>query len=326
MSRTSESLTTSAGARLDSSTLIAFLVLVIIGGSNAVAVSFSNLELPPFWGAATRIAGAAAIFWAIILIRRVPLPKGRALVGSLLYGALGIGAGYAFFYWGLLGIQPSLAMIILALGPLLTLLFASAHGLEKFRWRGLAGALTAFVGIALAVGQELGHSIPVLSLLALIAGAASVAEASVVYKLFPTSDPLATNGIAMSAGAAVLILVSLLAGESWFLPTAPATWAAYVYLVLIGTVVLFYLYLHVLSRWTASATSYAFLLFPVATIVMSAWLTDETISPKFLAGGFIVAIGVWIGALRQSSPAPQEEEPAEVAAMELAASRQPGSD
>ena len=146
-----------------------------------------------------------------------------------------------------------------------------------------------------------------------------------VYKLFPRSDPLATNGIAMSAGAAVLILVSLLAGESWFLPTAPATWAAYVYLVLIGTVVLFYLYLHVLSRWTASATSYAFLLFPVATIVMSAWLTDETISPKFLAGGFIVAIGVWIGALRKSSPSPKEEVPAEVAAMELAAPRRSGS-
>jgi drug/metabolite transporter (DMT)-like permease len=324
MPRTTDDLTITPGARLNSPILLAFVVLVIIGGSNAVAVRFSNLELPPFWGAATRFVATALIFWAIILSRRLPLPKGRALVGSLLYGALGIGAGYAFLYWGLLSIQASLAMIILALGPLLTLLFATAHRLERFKWRGLAGALTAFVGITLAVGQELGTSVPVLSLLALIAGAASIAEASVVYKLFPKSDPLVTNGIATSAGAAILVLVSLLAGEAWFLPTAPATWAAFAYLVLIGSVVLFYLYLFVLSRWTATATSYAFLLFPVATISIAAWLTDESVSLNFLAGGLIVLIGVWIGALRQPSEPRQEGEAEEIAAIEPAAPPRPG--
>jgi drug/metabolite transporter (DMT)-like permease len=225
-----------------------------------------------------------------------------------------------------MSIQPSLAMIVFALGPLLTLLFATAHGLERFKWRGLVGALTAFVGIALAVGQELGASIPVLPLLALIVAAACIAEASVLYKLFPKSDPLATNGIASAAGGAILVIISLVAGESWVLPTTPATWAAFTYLVLIGSVVLFYLYLFVLSRLTASATSYAFLLFPIATILMSAWLTDEPISLKFLAGGFIVAIGVWIGALRKSSHALEEEEPAEATTIELAAQTRSGAD
>ncbi|HSF81620.1 MAG TPA: DMT family transporter [Anaerolineales bacterium] len=324
MSGTTDHPGTGSRASLDRLTLIAFVVLVFLGGNNAVAVRFSNFELPPFWGAATRFFGAALIFWIIMLWRRIPLPSGRALIGCLLYGALSIGAAYAFLYWSLLTIQASLAMIVLALGPLLTLLFATAHRLEQFRWRGLAGALIALAGITLAVAQELGSSIPVLSLLALLAGAACIAEASVVYKLFPRSDPLATNALSTTTGAVILILISLLAGEAWSLPDAPATWAAFIYLVVIGSVVLFYLYLFVLSRWTASATSYSFLLFPVATIVISAWLTDEAITLRFVAGGCIVLIGVWIGALRQPREAPVEREQQEEAAMELAAPPRPG--
>ena len=50
---------------------LAFVVVVILGGSNAVAIRFSNLELPPFWGAGIRFAAAALVFWAIVLVRRV---------------------------------------------------------------------------------------------------------------------------------------------------------------------------------------------------------------------------------------------------------------
>ncbi len=313
-----------SGSRIDNLTLIAFLALVFIGGSNAVAVRFSNLELPPFWGATIRFSAAAFIFWMIIFIRRVPLPSGRALAGALLYGALGIGASYALIYWALLNIQAGLAMIILSLGPLLTLLLSTAHRLEPFQGRGLAGAMIALAGITIAVSQDLGESVPVLSLLALILGAACIAESSVLYKLFPRSDPLATNGIATTAGSLILFTVSVIAGEFWKLPATNSTWAAFTYLVVIGSVFLFYLYLYVLTRWTASATSYAFLLFPIATTVISAWLTDETITPRFVAGGLLVLFGVWIGALRQMRRPPEMPDPAKALDMDLTAPPRPG--
>lgn len=323
MSPTSNGSILSTRPRPDNLTLVAFFFLVLIGGSNAVAVRFSNLELPPFWGAATRFLATSLVFWAIILTRRISLPAGRALLGTLLYGVLAIGASYGFIYWGILDVQASLAMIILALGPLLTMLFAVVHRLEPFRLRGLVGALTALAGIILAVGQELGTSVPLLSLLALLAGAACIAEGSVVFKLFPPTHPTATNAIASTTGALILVLVSILAGEPWFLPTTPTTWAAFTYLALIGSVILFYLYLLVLSRWTASATSYAFLLFPVATIIIAAWLSHEVVTPRFLAGGFIVLAGVWIGAL-QPTRGRESEEPLHEIGPELASPPRPG--
>ena len=312
MSENSDATPTGAG-QFDTSTVLAFVTMVVIGGSNAVAVRFSNQGLPPFWGAAARFLLAAAIFWAILLVTRAALPKGRALLGAVLYGTLAVGAAYALGYWGILKIHASLFMVILSLGPLFTMLFAVAHRLEPFRWRGLAGALVALAGIAVGVGAELGRSVPIPSLLAVVAGAACIAEGSVVYKLFPGTKPLSTNAVAFTTGGAILLAISAIAGETWSLPSDPRTTTAFAYLVTVGTVGLFYLYLLVLSRWSASATSYAFLLFPVSTVALAAILTNERVTWQFLVGAGVALVGVWIGAFGGKAKRPVAEAPAPAA-------------
>ncbi len=279
--------------------LLAFVLLVTLGGSNAVAVRFSNLELPPFWGAASRFLLASAIFWAIVFVRRIEIPRGRGLYGMILYGSLSVGASYAFLYWGLVEVQAGMAMVIAATVPLLTLFFARLHRIEPFRWRALAGAIVALAGIALAVSDQLGTTVPVASFLSLLAGSVCIAEATVIFKLFPSVDPMATNALAVTTGMLMLLAISLIAGEHWVSPLASAALPAYLYLVLVGTVGLFYLYLYVLNRWSASATSYSFLLFPVSTVSLGALLAGEQVSIRFLFGAVLVMGGVWIGAFRQ---------------------------
>jgi drug/metabolite transporter (DMT)-like permease len=302
MSRIGSSWNGMVSALSGRATLLAFAVLVLVGGTNAVAIRFSNLELPPFWGAGSRYAAAALIFWAIVLVRRIALPKGRALVGALLYGLLGTGASFAFVYWALLRVQASQAIVVLALIPLITLFLAWAHGLEALSWRRVIGALVAIVGIFIVVGAGLGASVPVLSLLALLAGSVCVAEGSVIVKLFPQGHPVATNAVALTAGSLLLIGLSLVTGEAWILPATTTTWAVFIYLVLFGSVLMFILYLTVLTRWTASATSYSFLLFPVVTVPLAALLAGEVITITFVIGGALGLFGVWLGAISGSLP------------------------
>jgi drug/metabolite transporter (DMT)-like permease len=302
MSRIGSSWNGMVSALSGRATLLAFAVLVLVGGTNAVAIRFSNLELPPFWGAGSRYAAAALIFWAIVLVRRIALPKGRALVGALLYGLLGTGASFAFVYWALLRVQASQAIVVLALIPLITLFLAWAHGLEALSWRRVIGALVAIVGIFIVVGAGLGTSVPVLSLLALLAGSVCVAEGSVIVKLFPQGHPVATNAVALTAGSLLLIGLSLVTGEAWILPATTTTWAVFIYLVLFGSVLMFILYLTVLTRWTASATSYSFLLFPVVTVPLAALLAGEVITITFVIGGALGLFGVWLGAISGSLP------------------------
>jgi drug/metabolite transporter (DMT)-like permease len=75
--------------------------------------------------------------------------------------------------------------------------------------------------------------------------------------------------------------------------------------------VVFLLALYILARWTASATSYAFLLFPLVAIVLGVVLFDEPFQPVFLLGGAVVLLGVYIGAIYR--PKAALDEPAETA-------------
>lgn len=299
MEEAKQEIVRSNAAGRDALTLLAFLAVVILGGSNAVAVRFSNFELPPFWGAALRFMAAALIFWVIVFIGRIEIPRGRSLYGALIYGALTIGIPYAFIYRGLVDIPASLAIVLLTMGPLVTYLFAWAHRQETFRWRSILGAIVAFAGVVIGLGAEIGTTLPLLPLAGILVAVVISSEGTVLYKTFPTSNPLVVNALALTTGAAILLVISLVAGETWRLPGNQATWIAYIYLVLFGSVVMFYSFLYVLNRWTASATSYSMLLIPVSTFLVAAWLLDEPITLRFLVGSVVVVFGVWLGAISQ---------------------------
>jgi len=283
--------------------LAAFLLIVILAGANALAVRFTVAEMPPFWGATVRFIGAGLLFWALALFRKVPLPTGRALSGVLLYGFLGFGASYAFLYWGFKRVPAGLGSVVLGLVPLLTFFFAFFHRLETFHLRGLLGALLAVAGIALAFLEQPGGDVPLASLLSIVAGAACIAESTVVIKYFPPSDPFMTNALGITAGLLALIVMSVITHEPWNLPMLASTWVSIVYLIILGTVVVFYLFLFIVRRWTASATSYQFVLFPFVTVLLAGWLADEQVNAALLLGGALVLIGVWVGAF-SGRPAP----------------------
>jgi drug/metabolite transporter (DMT)-like permease len=275
--------------------LAAFLVMVLLGGANFVAVRFSNAELPPFWGAGSRFVISAVILALIGLALRVPFPRGRTLVGASLYGLLGFGAFYAFAYVGLQEASAGSGAVLLSLAPLTTFLLALAQGQERFRWRALIGALVALAGIVVMFGAPGG--VPLASVVAFMGAAVAVGEAGVIAKRFPKAHPVSMNAAAMGVGSALLLVLSRIAGESWSLPVRTVTVTALLYLILLGSVGLFVLYLFILKRWTASRTAYAFVLFPVVASLLGLWLEGDPITPALALGGIIVLGGVYVGAL-----------------------------
>ena len=212
--------------------LLAFAGVVLLAGSNIVAVRFSNRELDPFWGAGIRFLGASVILWALVIRGHQPLPRGRALGGALVYGLLSFLIAYAFFYWGSQEVPAGLGGTIMASVPLLTVMLAAAHRLEPLRLRGVFGAIVALAGIAVMSSGALAGDVSVISVLAIVVAATAAAESGIVLKLLPSAHPVMTNAIGMSVGAVLLLLLSLVAGESWSAPASPSVWAALIYLVI----------------------------------------------------------------------------------------------
>jgi len=286
----------------DRLTLGAFGVSVLIGGSNFVAVRLSNRELDPLWGAGARFALAAVIFGVILVVLRLEIPRGRDVNGLVTYGLLAFGAAYGLLYWGMQEVPAGVAAVVMASGPLLTLLLATAHGMETVHVRALGGAVVALGGSALMFFQPGESQFGWLSLAAVCLAAVCAAESVVVAKRSASTHPVVMNFVGMGVGSCALLAVSAARGEQWALPQESPTIFAFVYMVA-ASVVMFVLVLMVVRRWTASASAYIFVLMPLVAVGLGAVLADESITRGTVLGGVVVLVGVYVGALSRNRTA-----------------------
>lgn len=243
----------------------------------------------------------AALLGTLMGVLRLELPRGRALRGALLYGALGYGCAVGLTYYGLVHVHAGLGQLIFALVPLATLLLAACQGQERLHAGALAGAAGALAGVAVLAQAHLDDALPPLSLLALLASVVCVAQAAVLVRRVPRVHVVTMNAFGTFAAAFVLVPAALVAGEPIVLPRHGSTWLALAFGV-VGGSVLFVLYVFVLKRWAASRAAYLFVLAPFLTFVVSAWLDGERLGPALVVGGIFIVAGVYVGALR---PAPE---------------------
>ena len=274
----------------------AFAGAVLVGGSNFVAIRYSNRELDPLWGAGLRFGLAAAVFAVLVVALRLPLPRGRVLGLVVLYGLLAFGIAYGCLYWALQDVPAGIGAVVMAVGPLLTLLLAVAHRMERLSGRAVAGAVIALGGSALIFFQSGSVDFGWTSFVLLLVAALAAAESVVISKRCGPLSPMVMNFVGMTAGAGALLVVSAAAGETLALPEAGKTQIALVYLVA-ATVALFLMVLVVVQRWAASSTSYIFVLMPVVAVALGALVADEQITATTILGGGIVCAGVYLGAL-----------------------------
>jgi drug/metabolite transporter (DMT)-like permease len=282
--------------------LVTFLGYSVLAGGNAVGVRFSNQELDPFWGATLRFGLAALLMLTVMVVTGHRFPAGRALLGAALYGLLAYGGAFAFFFYALVELESGFGQILLSIVPLVTLLLAVTQRLERLRRSSVVGALLAVTGVVVMSGLTLEGSVPILSILAAFGSAVCFAQAAITVKRFPPVHPIVINAVGMTVGAIFLALLTLTAGNDVKLPQQATTWWAVVYMAVIGSGVVFTLYVVVLRYWDASRANYGFVIVPIVTVLISAWLLDEQLTFGLLGGGALVLAGVYLGALRQEQP------------------------
>jgi drug/metabolite transporter (DMT)-like permease len=278
--------------------LWAFVATNVAVGINPVAVRFCNRELDPIWGAALRFGIAAAIFAVIVGARSLPLPRGRALAGAVLFGLLNFAGTVGFAYYALVHVHAGVGQIVYALTPLVTLLLAALERQERLQARALGGAFLAAVGVTLLGAGALAGTVPTSSVLALLASLLCVSQAAVTIRQFPPVHSVSLNMIGCATAFVVLTPLSVGSGETIALPHEAETWLALAWVVVIGSGVMFTLYLVVLRYWAASRAAYVFVLSPLLTVLLSSLLDDEPIGGALVVGGAIILAGVYVGALR----------------------------
>jgi drug/metabolite transporter (DMT)-like permease len=285
-----------------------FGLLCLIWGSTWLVIKIGYGGLGPFNIAALRFVVAGGLMTVLVPVLRASWPRGREqwavvlVVGTLLFAA-----DYGLIYWAEQWLESGITAVLFAVMPILTAIAAHLYlPAEPLTPNRIGGALLAFVGIVALFGDSLRFD-PALAwpMAAIVASAACASVAAVYAKRHGSAlHPASLNAPAMLVGALLLAFMSLISGHGLALPRDATGWWAVAYLAVLGSVVTFLIYFHLLRTWKATTMSYIAIITPVIALALGWAVRDERLTIWSLAGGLLVLAGVALAlTTRHATPA-----------------------
>ena len=287
---------------------LALVVLYIVWGSTYYAMRLALSGLPPFLMGSLRFVLAGAVLLGVLRARGAAWPTRRewgsaALVGTLL---LALGNGLVGIAEDA-GIGSGVAATVLATMPLWAVLFGVLFGERPSRGE-LLGLVVGFSGVVvLRWGGAL--TAPLGGIVAIACAPAAWALGSVSSRRLPLPKGLMATAAQMLTGGAVMGVLGLAHGErihAW--PQPSALWA-WLYLVVLGSLVAFSAYGYLLRTVRpALATSYAYVN-PVVALAIGAVLGNEPFGATHAIACGWTLVGVGIVAASRARPKPVSPAP-----------------
>jgi drug/metabolite transporter (DMT)-like permease len=285
--------------------VLAAVVSSVLGGTSIGATRFLVNAIDPL------AIGSFRFGLGFLLLLPVALAQGHrwpprhdwpavAGLGLLFYAAFPI-----LFNASLIFTTAARGSLALSTLPLLTMVVGAALGSEPLTLRKTAGVLVAILGVSMALLTDLATA-PEGAWrgdLLMVGAALCMTLYSIWSKPFiRRSGPIPFTTLAMAAGAAVLIMFSLLVGS--FTPVeafGPSQWLGVFYLGAFGSALTFYLWAFALERTTPTRVAISVTVNPVAASLVGAALLAEPLRWSLAVGIVTVLAGIWI-ATTQSRP------------------------
>lgn len=269
---------------------LSLLALYFIWGATYLAMFFAIESFPPFMMAAIRFSLAGGLLYVLLRWRGYRAPSAREWTGAAVVGVLLLSVGNVAVAIAQKTVSTSAVAMAVATVPLWIALFSSLWGESHSRreWLGIVLGITG--AVVLASGGALRAS-PEGALLILLA-TVSWAFGSVWGKHLPMPAGVMGSAAQMVAGGAVLIVLSLIQGESWpATVTAKSMWAM-IFLVFFGSMIAYSAYQYLLKTVRpALATSNTFVN-PVVAMLLGVWLANEVIDAQEIVALCIIIVAV----------------------------------
>ena len=284
-------------AQLHPADFAAAMFVVVVWGSNFVAMRVGALEIPPWFLLGLRLGGAA-----LVLMWFTERPKDvRGFIDLLAIattmGVLHFGLAFVAFR----AVESSTGAIVMQSAvPFASVLAWFAFG-ERLGWRRLSGMAIAFVGVVLIAGEpRLGSRAWMIGVLAL--SAFCFATANVLIRRLGRVNFMSLNGWIAILGAPQAFVLSALFERGQFEALADARWPAFAalgYMVLLVSVAAHGLWYRLVPRYQTNQTMPLTLLVPVAGVIAGALVLGERPTAMIALGGLLTLAGVAVIVLRR---------------------------
>jgi drug/metabolite transporter (DMT)-like permease len=188
--------------------------------------------------------------------------------------------------------------LIVALGPVMVLALSCLMRLEPLTLPKFLGMLISLGGVAILTlaGAEKGSTAHWQGDLIVLAGSVSFAYYTIQVKAIANRyDALTLNTLTFAIGSLLMIPFAARSVLNIRWANVPlAAWGGLAFMVVLGTVVAYLFYAFALTELSASRVAAFAYLQPVMAALLGVWLLGERITPKLVAGGALILLGVYL--------------------------------
>jgi drug/metabolite transporter (DMT)-like permease len=285
---------TAAFARRSSAAVVAALATIyLVWGSTYLAIRVTDRTMPPLLMSSVRFLIAGTALYAFASRGRAR-PTRREWASAAIVGAALLLVGNGGVAWAETRLESGLAALMVAIIPLWVALMDRVFFGRRLSKPAIVGLVVGFAGVALLVRPGGGGD--VVAMLALVGTTAAWAGGSLYARdaKLPQS-PLLSASMQMLAAALFLAVAGLAAGEAndvhaSSFQTKPVM--AFVYLVLVGSLIAFSTYAWLLKNVRISVVStYAFVN-PVVAVALGSILLSEPIRWSTIVAGAAIVVAV----------------------------------
>lgn len=292
----------------------ALAIVYVVWGSTYLAIRVVvEADVPPLLAMGTRFVAAAVLLGVLHAVRHggSTLRVGpRSLAGCAVMGGLLLVGGNGLVAVGEQTVPSGLTALLLATTPLWLVVLRLVTG-EHPRAATMAGVLVGFGGVMLLALRGGGISgVQAWGVVVVVVASLSWAIGSFLSpRLGLPDDAVVATVWEMLTGGVTLVTVGLARGEgARFHPgsASAGAWVAWVYLVIVGSMVAFSAYVWLLAHAPISLVATYAYVNPVVAVLLGWAVLSEPVTAVVLGGGALVVVGV---ALVVSAERPRRPEP-----------------
>jgi drug/metabolite transporter (DMT)-like permease len=297
--------------RLLSTRALAFAAVYLIWGSTYLGIRVAVETLPPLLLAGARFVIAGGVLFGFLIARGARLPSRLEWWRASVAGIAMLAGGSGLVTLAEMHVPSNLAALMLAGVPAYVLLLDwwRPRGVRPSR-RALFGILLGSIGLVLLVRPGTNELAPShwYGVAALVLAGWCWAFGSLYARYRPQHPSSMLAGAQqMLAGGVVLSCIGVGRGEVGRLMNAHvsgASFAAFAYLTIFGSLVAFSAFNWLVHRTTPAELSTTAYVNPVVALVLGWLVLGESLHPVSLGGAALIVVAVFIMLARFGSPKP----------------------
>lgn len=222
----------------------------------------------------------------------------RQLINTAIAGFLFLTFGNGIVVWALKYVDSGFAALEISAQPLVVLILMRVFQGKKIKAMSVLGVILGIIGIYLLVSQNevVSKEGSILGMIMIFVCMVSWATGSLfVGKADLPSNYFVNTGYQMIAGGFMLVILSLIFGESWSLPHvwSEKVQVSMVLLVVFGSIVAFTSFNFLLKRVSPEKVATSTYVNPIIALILGWYFLNEVITTQSIVAAIVLLTGVY---------------------------------